>query len=80
MEVGVDDVFAEVWKDSCFFSFFLFFFFVVVVVLRGTIVYRTYRARKHLYISLFLLTVFGLIYYAPPVIVGDWRLVVDVDD
>ena len=35
-------------------------------VLRGTIVKRTYGMHKNLYISLFLLTRFGPIYYGPP--------------
>ena len=35
-------------------------------VLRGTIVNRTYDTHKKLYISLFLLTIFGPIYYGPP--------------
>ena len=34
--------------------------------LRGTILNRIYGAHKNLYISLFLLTVFGPIYYGPP--------------
>ena len=32
----------------------------------GTIVNRTYGTYKNLYISLFLLTIFGPIYYRPP--------------
>ena len=36
------------------------------VVLRGTIVNRTYGTHKNLYIYLFLLTIFGPIYYGPP--------------
>ena len=35
-------------------------------VSRGTIVDRTYRIHKNLYIYLFLLTIFGPIYYGPP--------------
>ena len=37
--------------------------------IRGTIVNRTYGSHKNLHISLFLLPIFGPIYYAPPVIV-----------
>ena len=37
-----------------------------VVLLRGTILNRTYGLHKNLYISLFLLTIFGPIYYGPP--------------
>ena len=36
------------------------------VLLRGTIVSRTYGTQKNLYISLFLLAIFGPIYYDPP--------------
>ena len=36
-----------------------------MIVLRGTIVKRTYDIHKKLYISLFLFTVFGPIYYGP---------------
>ena len=39
---------------------------VVVVLLRGTIVNRAYGTHKNLYISLFLLAIFGPIYYDPP--------------
>ena len=35
-------------------------------VLRGTILNRTYSTHKNLYISLFLLTIYGPIYYGPP--------------
>jgi len=35
-------------------------------ILRGTIVNRTYGKHKNLYICLFLLTIFGPIYYGPP--------------
>ena len=38
----------------------------VGVLLRGTIVNRTYGACKILYISLFLLTMFGSVCYGPP--------------
>ena len=34
-----------------------------MLILRGTIVNRTYGAHKKLYIYLFLLTIFGPIYY-----------------
>ena len=40
-----------------------------VRLLRGTIVNRTYGKRRNLSIYLLLLTVFGPIYYGPPVIV-----------
>ena len=36
------------------------------VLLRGTILNRTYCTHKNLYISIFLLTIFGPIYYGPP--------------
>ena len=36
------------------------------LLLRRTIVNRTYVTHKNLYIYLFLLSIFGLIYYAPP--------------
>ena len=36
------------------------------VLLRGTILNRTYGTHKTLYISLFLLKIFGSIYYGPP--------------
>ena len=36
------------------------------LLLRGTIVNRTYCRHKNLYISLFLLTIFGPINYGPP--------------
>ena len=39
-------------------------------LLRGAILIRTSRPHKKLYISLFLLTIFGPIYYAPPGIVA----------
>ena len=35
-------------------------------VLRGTIVNRTYGTHKNRYISLFLLTIVGIINYGPP--------------
>ena len=38
----------------------------MVGLLRGTIVNRTYGLHKNLYIDLFLLTIFGPIYYGPP--------------
>ena len=41
-------------------------YFVEAVVLRGTLVNRTYGGHKNLYIHLFLLTIFGPIYYRPP--------------
>ena len=34
--------------------------------LRGTLVNRTYGGHKNLYINLFLLTIFGPVYYRPP--------------
>ena len=34
--------------------------------MRGTILNRTHGTHKNLYISLFLLTIFGPIYYGPP--------------
>ena len=37
-----------------------------VGLLRGTIVNRTYGVHKKLHIYLFLLTIFGPIYYGPP--------------
>ena len=37
-----------------------------VPLLRGAIVNRTYGAHKKLYFCLYLLTVFGPIYYGPP--------------
>ena len=39
---------------------------LIVTLLRGAILNRTYGTHKTLYISLFLLTIFGPIYYAPP--------------
>ena len=36
------------------------------VLLRETILNRTYGTHKNLYISIFLRTVFGPIYYGPP--------------
>ena len=48
-----------------------------VRLLRGTVVSRTYGAHKKLYISVFLLTISGPIYYGPPQIGGrkkeGWR-------
>ena len=38
-----------------------------IQVLRWTIVNRTYGPHKSLYISLFLLTILGLINYGPPI-------------
>ena len=38
----------------------------VLILLRGAILNRSYGTHKHLYISLFLLTIFGPIYYGPP--------------
>ena len=35
-------------------------------LLRGSIVNRTYGEHKNLYISLFLLAIFGPVYYGPP--------------
>ena len=37
-----------------------------IFLLRGTILNRTYGTHKNLYISLFLLSMFGSIYYGPP--------------
>ena len=37
-----------------------------LLILRGTIVNRTYGIHKYLYISPFLLTIFGPINYVPP--------------
>ena len=37
-----------------------------LLLLRGAIVNRTYGTHKNLYIYLFLLNIFGPIYYAPP--------------
>ena len=39
-------------------------------VLRGALLNRTYGKHKHLYISLFLLTIFGPIYLKSPVILN----------
>ena len=36
------------------------------VLFRGTILNRTYGTDNNLYISIFLLTIFGPIYYGPP--------------
>ena len=36
------------------------------IVLQGTIVNRTYGTLKNLCISVFLLSIFGPIYYGPP--------------
>ena len=36
------------------------------ILLRGAILNRTYVKHKNLYISLFLLTIVGPIYYGPP--------------
>ena len=41
-------------------------FVVALLVLRGTIVNRTYGLHKNLYIYLFLLKIFGPLYYGPP--------------
>ena len=38
----------------------------ICVLLRGTIVNRTYGTHKNLYIFIFLLTMFGSIYFGPP--------------
>ena len=38
----------------------------IYILLRRAILNRTYGAHKNLYISLFLLTSFGPIYYGPP--------------
>ena len=38
---------------------------LVSLLLRGTLVNRTYGTHKNLYISLFLRTLFGPIYYSP---------------
>ena len=40
--------------------------FLLIILLRGTLVNRTYGGLKNLYIHLFLLTIFGSIYYRPP--------------
>ena len=40
--------------------------YVLHQYLRGAIVNRTYGTNKNLYTSLFLLTIFGPIYYGPP--------------
>ena len=37
----------------------------LLVVLRGTIIIRTFDQHKNLYITVFLLTVFGPDYYVP---------------
>ena len=37
-----------------------------LILLRGTTLNRTYGTHKNLYISLFLLTTFGPVYYGPP--------------
>ena len=37
-----------------------------MIIIRGTILNRTYGTHKNLYKSLFLLTIFGPIYYGPP--------------
>ena len=39
---------------------------LLFTLLRGTLVNRTYGEDKNLYIHLFLLTIFGPIYYRPP--------------
>ena len=41
-------------------------YLTTVALLRGTIVNRTYVLHKNLYISPFLLTIFGPINYGPP--------------
>ena len=40
--------------------------FTKIHLLRGTIVNRTYGTHKNLHVHLFLLTIFGPIYYGPP--------------
>ena len=35
-------------------------------LIRGTLVNRTYGGHKNLYIHIFLLTIFGPVYYRPP--------------
>ena len=37
-----------------------------LLIARGGIVYRAYGTHKNLYIYLFLLTIFGPVYYGPP--------------
>ena len=37
-----------------------------ILLVRGTIINRTYGTYTNLYISLFLLNIFGPIYYGPP--------------
>ena len=37
-----------------------------VLCIRGTMLNKTYGTHKNLYVSLFLLTIFGPIYYGPP--------------
>ena len=54
MFCGVDNS-GRIWKDR-----------LVFILLRGIIVNRTYGTHKNLYISVFLLTIFGPIYYGPP--------------
>ena len=39
---------------------------VFLLLLRGTIVNMTYGTHKNLHVYLISLTIFGLIYYAPP--------------
>ena len=39
---------------------------IVVLTVVGAILNRTYGINKNLYIYLFLLTMFGSIYYGPP--------------
>ena len=41
-------------------------FLSLLLILRGAIVNRTYGTHKNLYTSLFLLPIFGPIYYGPP--------------
>ena len=44
----------------------LFFLLFTCFLLRGTVLSRTYGTHKHLYISLFFLSIFGHVYYCPP--------------
>ena len=62
---------------SLFFLLLLPLLLLLLMLLRGTILNRTYGTHKNLYILLFLPTMFGPIYYGPPLyssVVGVFRL------
>ena len=43
-----------------------YYVYTILVYLRGAIVIRTHHIHKNLYITIFLLIIFGPYYYVPP--------------